>query len=315
MMKTQSHDILLEPHKAQFASAPKQARKAATVEEALAAASELKSQVGKVRELAREHRAALAVVTVALAAVVTLAAGRIDVRHHAASQERRVVGFHNATHELVAEHAGKVGDASTSRSGHTITLARDGRLHILGEMSKALTGARSELGEFAPRIETMKIPTDKIREVIGTGGKVIREIVEKTGAKINIEDDGTVKIASSDGNSIKAAINWIKSIASDPEVGQIYEGTVVKTVDFGAFVNFFGSKDGLVHISQLALGRVAKTTDVVKEGDKVKVKLLGFDDRGKVRLSMRVVDQETGEDLEAKQKAERDAQKAAEAGE
>ena len=193
--------------------------------------------------------------------------------------------------------------------------ARDGRLHILEEMNKALTGARSELGEFAPRIETMKIPTDKIREVIGTGGKVIREIVEKTGAKINIEDDGTVKIASSDGNSIKAAINWIKSIASDPEIGQIYEGTVVKTVDFGAFVNFFGSKDGLVHISQLAQGRVAKTTDVVKEGDKVKVKLLGFDDRGKVRLSMRVVDQETGEDLEAKQKAERDAQKAAEAGE
>ncbi|MFO1117509.1 MAG: polyribonucleotide nucleotidyltransferase [Beijerinckiaceae bacterium] len=193
--------------------------------------------------------------------------------------------------------------------------ARDGRLHILGEMNKALTGARSELGEFAPRIETMKIPTDKIREVIGTGGKVIREIVEKTGAKINIEDDGTVKIASSDGNSIKAAITWIKSIASDPEIGQIYEGTVVKTVDFGAFVNFFGAKDGLVHISQLALGRVAKTTDVVKEGDKVKVKLLGFDDRGKVRLSMRVVDQVTGEDLEAKQKAERDAQKAAEAGE
>ena len=193
--------------------------------------------------------------------------------------------------------------------------ARDGRLHILGEMSKALTGARSELGEFAPRIEVMTIPVYKIRDVIGTGGKIIREIVEKTGAKINIEDDGTVKIASSDGNSIKAAINWIKSIASDPEVGQIYEGTVVKTVDFGAFVNFFGSKDGLVHISQLALGRVAKTTDVVKEGDKVKVKLLGFDDRGKVRLSMRVVDQETGEDLEAKQKAEREAQKAAEAGE
>jgi polyribonucleotide nucleotidyltransferase len=193
--------------------------------------------------------------------------------------------------------------------------ARDGRLHILEEMNKALTGARSELGEFAPRIETMKIPTDKIREVIGTGGKVIREIVEKTGAKVNIEDDGTVKIASSDGNSIKAAINWIKSIASDPEIGQIYEGTVVKTVDFGAFVNFYGAKDGLVHISQLAQGRVAKTTDVVKEGDKVKVKLLGFDDRGKVRLSMRVVDQETGEDLEAKQKAERDAQAKTEAGE
>ncbi len=185
--------------------------------------------------------------------------------------------------------------------------ARDGRHHILGEMSKALTGARSELGEFAPRIETLKIPTDKIREVIGTGGKVIREIVEKTGAKINIEDDGTVKIASSDGNSIKAAIKWIKSIASDPEVGMIYDGTVVKTTDFGAFVNFFGAKDGLVHISQLAKARVNKTTDVVKEGDKVKVKLMGFDDRGKVRLSMRVVDQETGEDLEAKENAERKA--------
>ncbi|HUB65143.1 MAG TPA: polyribonucleotide nucleotidyltransferase [Methylocella sp.] len=182
--------------------------------------------------------------------------------------------------------------------------AKAGRLHILGEMAKALTGARAELGEFAPRIETLKIPTDKIREVIGTGGKVIREIVEKTGAKINIEDDGTVKVASSDGNSIRAAINWIKSIANDPEVGQIYDGTVVKVVDFGAFVNFFGAKDGLVHISQLAKGRVAKTSDVVKEGDKVKVKLLGFDDRGKVRLSMRIVDQVTGEDLEAKEKLE-----------
>jgi polyribonucleotide nucleotidyltransferase len=182
--------------------------------------------------------------------------------------------------------------------------AKTGRLYILAEMAKALTGARAELGEFAPRIETLKIPTDKIREVIGTGGKVIREIVEKTGAKINIEDDGTVKVASSDANSIRAAINWIKSIASEPEAGQIYDGTVVKVVDFGAFVNFFGSKDGLVHISQLAKGRVAKTTDVVKEGDKVKVKLLGFDDRGKVRLSMRLVDQKTGEDLEAKEKLE-----------
>jgi polyribonucleotide nucleotidyltransferase len=186
--------------------------------------------------------------------------------------------------------------------------ARDGRLHILGEMGKALTGARAELGEFAPRIETLKIPTDKIREVIGTGGKVIREIVEKTGAKINIEDDGSVKVASSDGAKIKAAINWIKSIASDPEIGQIYDGTVVKTMEFGAFVNFFGSKDGLVHISQLGKGRVAKTTDVVKEGDKVKVKLMGFDDRGKVKLSMRVVDQQTGEDLEKKEAAEAAAQ-------
>jgi len=186
--------------------------------------------------------------------------------------------------------------------------AKDGRLHILGEMGKALTGARAELGEFAPRIETLKIPTDKIREVIGTGGKVIREIVEKTGAKINIEDDGTVKVASSDGAKIKAAINWIKSIASDPEVGQIYDGTVVKTMEFGAFVNFFGSRDGLVHISQLARGRVAKTTDVVKEGDKVKVKLMGFDDRGKVKLSMRVVDQQTGADLEKAEAVEAAAQ-------
>jgi polyribonucleotide nucleotidyltransferase len=185
-----------------------------------------------------------------------------------------------------------------------LTQAKQGRLHILGEMGKALSHARAELGEYAPRIETFKIATDKIREVIGTGGKVIREIVEKTGAKINVEDDGTVKVASADGESIRAAVNWIKSIASDPEVGHIYEGTVVKTMDFGAFVNFFGAKDGLVHISQLAPNRVQKTTDVVKEGDKVKVKLLGFDERGKVRLSMKAVDQQTGEDLDAKRKGE-----------
>jgi polyribonucleotide nucleotidyltransferase len=189
--------------------------------------------------------------------------------------------------------------------------AKDGRMLILGEMGKALTAARAELGEYAPRIEMFKIPTDKIREVIGTGGKIIREIVEKTGAKINIEDDGSVKVASADANSIKAAINWIKSIASDPEVGHIYDGTVVKVMDFGAFVNFFGAKDGLVHISQLALNRVNKVTDVVKEGDKVKVKLLGMDERGKVRLSMKAVDQATGEDLEAKQKAEREQQQPA----
>jgi len=187
--------------------------------------------------------------------------------------------------------------------------AKGGRLHILGEMSKALTSARAELGEHAPRIETIKINVDKIREVIGSGGKVIREITEKTGTKIDISDDGTIKVASADGKAIKAALNWIKSIASDPEVGAIYEGTVVKTTDFGAFVNFFGAKDGLVHISQLANKKVVKTTDVVKEGDKVKVKLMGFDERGKVRLSMKVVDQATGEDIEAKLKAERDAQK------
>ncbi len=177
-----------------------------------------------------------------------------------------------------------------------LSQAKEGRMHILGEMSKAMTESRGEVGEFAPRIETFKIATDKIREVIGTGGKVIREIVEKTGAKVNIEDDGTVKVASSDRAQIEEAVKWIKSIATDPEVGVIYRGKVVKTMDFGAFVNFFGSKDGLVHISQLADERVAKTTDVVNEGDEVWVKLMGFDDRGKVRLSMKVVDQETGEE-------------------
>jgi polyribonucleotide nucleotidyltransferase len=186
--------------------------------------------------------------------------------------------------------------------------AKAGRLHILGEMAKALTSARSELGEFAPRIETIRINPDKIREVIGSGGKVIREITEKTGTKIDINDDGTIRIAASDGNAIKAAMNWIKGIASEPEIGQIYEGTVVKVMEFGAFVNFFGNKDGLVHISQLAPRKVAQVKDVVKEGDKVKVKLLGFDERGKVRLSMKIVDQETGEDLEKKQKAEEAAE-------
>ncbi len=187
--------------------------------------------------------------------------------------------------------------------------AKEGRMHILGEMAKALVQHRAQLGEHAPRIEVFNIPVDKIREVIGSGGKVIREIVEKTGAKIDISDDGTVKVASANGDAMKAAINWIKSIASEPEVGHIYEGTVVKVMDFGAFVNFFGAKDGLVHISQLAPRRVQKVTDVVKEGDKVKVKLLGFDERGKVRLSMKVVDQATGEDLEAKQKAEGEQQR------
>src|SRR6266576_3096065 len=191
-----------------------------------------------------------------------------------------------------------------------LSQAREGRMHILGEMAKALVQHRAQLGEHAPRIEVFNIPVDKIREVIGSGGKVIREIVEKTGAKIDISDDGTVKVASANGDAMKAAINWIKSIASEPEVGHIYEGTVVKVMDFGAFVNFFWAKDGLVHISQLAPRRVQKVTDVVKEGDKVKVKLLGFDDRGKVRLSMKIVDQQTGEDLEAKQKAEGEAQRA-----
>ncbi|WEX09269.1 polyribonucleotide nucleotidyltransferase [Chelativorans sp. AA-79] len=182
--------------------------------------------------------------------------------------------------------------------------AKGGRLHILDEMAQAISEGRSELGEFAPRIEVMQIPTDKIRDVIGTGGKVIREIVEKTGAKINIDDDGTVKIASSSAKEIEAARKWIHSITAEPEVGEIYEGTVVKTADFGAFVNFFGPRDGLVHISQLAPERVQKTTDVVKEGDKVFVKLMGFDERGKVRLSMKVVDQTTGKEIAREKKEE-----------
>ena len=175
--------------------------------------------------------------------------------------------------------------------------ARDGRLHILGEMAKALGSSRSELGEHAPRIETIKIPTDKIREVIGSGGSVIRSIVEESGAKIDISDDGTVKVAASKRESIEAALDRIKAITSEPEVGTIYKGKVVKIMDFGAFVNFFGAKDGLVHISQLAQGRPATVGEVVKEGQEVYVKLLGFDDRGKTRLSMKIIDQETGKEI------------------
>ncbi len=191
--------------------------------------------------------------------------------------------------------------------------ANEGRLHILGEMNKAISGARTELGEFAPKIETIKIATDKIREVIGSGGKVIREIVEKTGAKIDIADDGTIKIAANEQEKIDAARDWIKSIASEPEVGAIYKGKVVKIVDFGAFVNFFGAKDGLVHISQIAREKVGKVSDVLNEGDEVKVKFLGLDDRGKTKLSMKVVDQETGEDLTEKLDAERAERQAARA--
>ncbi|HZC15288.1 MAG TPA: polyribonucleotide nucleotidyltransferase [Caulobacteraceae bacterium] len=186
--------------------------------------------------------------------------------------------------------------------------ARAGRVHILGEMAKAISGAREELSEYAPKIETITIPTDKIREVIGTGGKVIREIVATTGAKVDINDEGTVKVSASDASKIKAAMDWIKSITQEPEVGQIYDGKVVKLVDFGAFVNFFGAKDGLVHVSQIANERVARPADVLQEGQTVKVKLLGFDDRGKVRLSMKVVDQITGEDLTKKEEVNEPAE-------
>ena len=181
--------------------------------------------------------------------------------------------------------------------------AHDGRKHILGEMAKALTSGREEVSGNAPRITTINIPKDKIREVIGSGGKVIREICETTGAKIDIEDDGTIKVSSVDSAASQAAIDWIKGIVAEPELGVVYNGKVVKTVDFGAFVNFLGSRDGLVHISELASARVGKVTDVVNVGDAVKVKVLGFDDRGKVKLSMKQVDQATGADLTKKEEA------------
>ncbi|HKU99116.1 MAG TPA: polyribonucleotide nucleotidyltransferase [Vineibacter sp.] len=175
--------------------------------------------------------------------------------------------------------------------------AKEGRLHILGEMAKGIGGARESVSQNAPRITVINIPKDKIREVIGTGGKVIREIVEQTGAKIDIEDDGTVKVAAVDAKAGQAAIDWIKGIVAEPEVGTVYNGKVVKIVEFGAFVNFLGTRDGLVHISEIAPRRIAKVSDVLKEGDQVKVKVLGVDDRGKVKLSMKVVDQQTGAEI------------------
>ena len=177
--------------------------------------------------------------------------------------------------------------------------ARDGRLHILGEMSKALPEARGEVSGNAPTITQFSIPKDKIRDVIGSGGKVIREICEETGAKVDIEDDGSITVAHTDGAKGKQAVDWIKSIVAEPELNHIYDGKVVKAVDFGAFVNFFGARDGLVHISELAPERVKQVSDIVKEGDAVKVKVIGFDDRGKIKLSMKRVDQETGADLDA----------------
>lgn len=180
--------------------------------------------------------------------------------------------------------------------------AKDGRIHILGEMAKAITEGRNETSEFAPQIVSMQIPVDKIRDVIGTGGKVIRGITEETGAKVDIDDDGMIKVSAVNQASIDAAVEMIKGITDEPEVGKIYSGKVVKTVDFGAFVNFMGAKDGLVHISELADERVAQTTDVINEGDEVKVLCIGMDDRGKVKLSMKRVDQETGEEREPKKR-------------
>ena len=210
---------------------------------------------------------------------------------HLGDMDFKVAGTENGITSLQMDI--KVAGITPEIMKQALSQAKDGRMHILQEMSKAI----SEAGEFsvhAPRIETMKVATDKIREVIGSGGKVIREIVETSGAKVDISDDGTIKIASPDGASIQKAYDMIHSIVAEPEVGSIYTGTVVKLVDFGAFVNFFGKRDGLVHVSQIENRRLNHPSDVLKEGQEVKVKLMGFDDRGKVRLSMKVVDQDTG---------------------
>ncbi|WP_170382057.1 polyribonucleotide nucleotidyltransferase [Ruegeria atlantica] len=226
---------------------------------------------------------------------------------HLGDMDFKVAGTENGITSLQMDI--KVAGITPEIMEKALAQAKDGRMHILGEMGKAL----SETNEFsvhAPRIETMNIPTDKIREVIGSGGKVIREIVEVSGAKVDINDDGVIKIASPDGESIKKAYEMIHSIVAEPEEGQIYTGKVVKIVDFGAFVNFFGKRDGLVHVSQIENRRLNHPSDVLKEGQEVKVKLLGFDDRGKVRLSMKVVDQESGEEIvpEKKEKKEESAE-------
>jgi polyribonucleotide nucleotidyltransferase len=218
---------------------------------------------------------------------------------HLGDMDFKVAGTHDGITSLQMDI--KIPGITEAIMKQALAQAKGGREHILGEMNKAMEAPRAELGEFAPKIETIKIAVDKIREVIGSGGKVIREITAETGAKVDIGEDGTIKIAAADQAKIDAARDWIKSIASEPEVGQIYTGKVVKIVDFGAFVNFFGAKDGLVHVSQISSERVNKVSDVLSEGQQVKVKLLGFDDRGKTRLSMKVVDQTTGEDLSAKQ--------------
>ena len=213
---------------------------------------------------------------------------------HLGDMDFKVAGTENGITSLQMDI--KVAGITPEIMKQALSQAKDGRMHILQEMSKAI----SEAGEFsvhAPRIETMKVAIDKIREVIGSGGKVIREIVETSGAKVDISDDGTIKIASPDGASIQKAYDMIHSIVAEPEVGSIYTGTVVKLVDFGAFVNFFGKRDGLVHVSQIENRRLNHPSDVLKEGQEVKVKLMGFDDRGKVRLSMKVVDQDTGEEV------------------
>ena len=221
---------------------------------------------------------------------------------HLGDMDFKVAGTENGITSLQMDI--KVAGITPEIMEKALAQAKDGRMHILGEMSKALTAGRTEFSAHAPRIETMTVPTDKIREVIGSGGKVIREIVETSGAKVDINDDGIIKIASANGEAIQKAYDMIYSIVAEPEEGKVYTGKVVKIVDFGAFVNFFGKRDGLVHVSQIENRRLNHPSDVLKEGQEVKVKLLGFDDRGKVRLSMKVVDQETGEEIAREETAE-----------
>ena len=220
---------------------------------------------------------------------------------HLGDMDFKVAGTENGITSLQMDI--KVAGITPEIMEKALAQAKSGRMHILGEMNKAITGA-ADFSVHAPRIETMQIPTDKIREVIGSGGKVIREIVEVSGAKVDINDEGVIKIASPNGESIQKAHDMIYAIVAEPEEGQVYTGTVVKIVDFGAFVNFFGKRDGLVHVSQIENRRLNHPSDVLKEGQEVKVKLLGFDDRGKVRLSMKVVDQETGEEIKKEETAD-----------
>ncbi|WP_086620071.1 polyribonucleotide nucleotidyltransferase [Erythrobacter tepidarius] len=215
---------------------------------------------------------------------------------HLGDMDFKVAGTENGITTMQMDI--KVAGITQEIMAKALAQAKAGRQHILGEMAKALSGARSEVSKHAPRIETIQIDKSKIRDVIGTGGKVIREIVAETGAKVDIDDEGVIKISSSNLEEIEAAKRWILGIVEEPEVGKIYTGKVVNIVDFGAFVNFMGGKDGLVHVSEMRNERVEKPTDVVSEGMEVKVKVLEIDNRGKVRLSMRVVDQETGEELE-----------------
>ena len=223
---------------------------------------------------------------------------------HLGDMDFKVAGTENGITSLQMDI--KVAGITPEIMEQALAQAKDGRLHILGEMAKALTSANA-FSAYAPKIETLTIPTDKIREVIGSGGKVIREIVETSGAKVDINDDGMIKIASNDADAIKRAYDMIWSIVAEPEEGKVYTGKVVKLVDFGAFVNFFGKRDGLVHVSQIANKRLQHPNEILKEGQEVKVKLLGFDDRGKVRLGMKMVDQETGEEIAPEAKAEGDA--------